>query len=94
MQDRKGTSIAREGKPKEDPVGPSQSGYQGRDGDRGKASVPCCGVSSLKESTSANVGAPHFSRENTRHEEEPQGMERQKTTLFSVVESRADVSMA
>lgn len=28
------------------------------------------------------AGAPHFSRENARHEEEPQGMERQKTQAF------------
>jgi len=51
-------------------------------------------VSSLEESTSVNAGPPHFSRENARHEEEPQGMERQKTTVFSVLRSQTDVSMA
>lgn len=75
-------------------MGPSQRGYQGRDVDGGKASVPCCGMSSLQESTSVNLGAPHFSGQNTRHEEEPQGMNRQKIMLFSVVRSQAGVSMA
>lgn len=39
-------------------------------------------------------GAPNLARENVRHEEEPQVMERQTTTLFLVEGSQVDVSMA
>lgn len=41
-----------------------------------------------------NVGAPHLSRENARHEEERQGMESQKSKLFFCGGSQVDVAMA